>query len=206
VRSATTLTRWLVIVLLSAVALVGGPAGATGPTTLTFSEHPAGTVIDTEYAPQGVRFGKIAELSAPALAGAWDCGSPIVKQLTSDGPPPTLAQAPVCGGRSGTVVAFAYPRKSIRLVVAATPSTSRNAQVLAYDRAGVLVTQSAVAASFQTVTIERPSPDVAFLAVQLTGEGTSAILFDDLQFDHLGDPLTLESRGVVASVGVERTD
>ena len=186
--------------------LAAGSAWATGPTTVTFAEHPAGTVIDTEYAAQGVRFGKAAELGAPALAGAWDCGAPIVKQLTSDGPPPTLAQAQVCGGRSGTVVAFAHPRKSIRLVVAATPSTTRNAQVLAYDRGGLLVTQSAVAASFQAVTIERPSPDVAFLAVQLTGEGTSAVLIDDLQFDHLGDPVTLEPRGVVASVGVERTD
>lgn len=183
-----------------------GSASATGPTTITFSEHPGGTVIDTEYASQGVRFGKASDVGAPALAGAWDCGAPQVKELTSDGPPPKLAQAPLCGGRSGTVVAFANPRKSIRLVVAATPSTTRNAQVMAYNRAGVLVTQSAAAASFQAVTIERPSPDVAFLAVQLSGEGTSALLFDDLQFDHLGDPLTLEQRGVVASVGVERTD
>ena len=66
--------------------LAVGPAAATGPTTITFSEHPGGTVIDTEYASQGVRFGKASDVGAPALAGAWDCGAPQVKELTSDGP------------------------------------------------------------------------------------------------------------------------
>ena len=185
--------------------LVVGPANATGPTTITFADHAPGTVIDTEYAAQGVRFGRTTDLGV-TLGGAWDCGAPQVKELTSDGPPPRLAQAPVCGGRSGTVVGFANPRRTIRLLVAATPSTDRDVEVLAYDRNGLLLTRSEVVASFRTIAIERPSPDVSFLAVQLEGEGTSAALFDDLEFDHLGDPLTLAPRGVGASVGVERTD
>jgi hypothetical protein len=184
-----------------------GTASATGPTTITFSEYPSGAVIDTEYAAQGVRFGTTAELGAAALAGAWNCGAPQVKEPTSDGgPAQRLAQAPVCGGRSGTVVAFAGPRKSIGLVVDATPSTTRQADVLAYAANGALLTSSRVAASRSAVTIDRPTPDVVYLAVQLTGEGTSALLFDDVTFDHLGDPLTLTPRGVGATLGVTRTD
>lgn len=202
--SRRTVRRAVCVAVITALAV--GSARATGPTTITFSEHPGGMVIDTEYAARGVRFGKAAEVGAPALAGAWDCGAPLVKELTSDGPPPKLAQAPICGGRSGTVAAFAGPRRTIRLVVAATPSTDRGFEVLAYDRAGVLLTRSEAVASFSTIAIERPSADVSFLAVQLEGEGTSAALFDDLEFDHLGDPLTLAPRGVGASVGVERTD
>src|SRR5215211_8467509 len=143
-------SRAVCVILLTLLTV--GPANATGPTTITFAEHAPGTVIDTEYAAQGVRFGRATDFGA-TLAGAWDCGAPQDKELTSDGPPPKLAQAPVCGGRSGPVAAFASPRKSIRLVVAATPSTARNAQVLAYDRAGLLVAQTAAAASFQAVTI-----------------------------------------------------
>ena len=56
--------------------------------------------------------------------------------------------------------------------------------------------------------IERPSPDVAFLVVQLGGESgaNAAVFLDDLRFDHLGDPLTLSPRNVNATVGIERTD
>jgi hypothetical protein len=196
-RAATAAALLLIVV---------GPAEATGPTTITFSEHAAGTVIDTEYALQGVRFGKAADLGAQALAGAWDCGPPQVKELTSDGTPPRLGQAPVCGGRSGTVAAFTAPRKTIRLVVEATPSTDRQADVLAYGANGALLASVRVSASRSPVAIERASADVAYLAVQLTGEGPSALLFDDLVFDHVGDPLQLNPRDVTASVGVERTD
>ena len=195
------------VVAAALVALGAGAAGATGPTTITFGEHPGGTVVDTEYAAQGVRFGKAADVGAPALPGAWDCGAPQVKEQTSDASPaPRLAQAPVCGGRSGTVAAFANPRKTIRLVVEATPSTDRQADVLAYAANGTLLTSARVSANRSPVAIDRAGPDVAYLALQLTGEGTSVLLFDDLAFDHLGDPLTLAPRGVGASVGVERTD
>lgn len=199
-----SIASWALCVVLLTLFVVR-PASATGQSTITFAEHAPGTALDTEYAALGVRFGKAADFGV-TLAGAWDCGAPIVKEPTSDGPPPRVAQAPLCGGRSGTVVAFAYPRRTIRLVVAATPSTDRDAEVLAYDRTGRLVTRSEAVASFQAIAIERPSPDVSFLAVQLDGEGTSAVLFDDLSFDHLGDPLTVAPRGVGATVGAERTD
>ena len=91
-------------------------------------------------------------------------------------------------------------------MVGATPSTDRDIEVLAYDRNGRLLTRGEAAARFGTLAIERPTPDLSFLAVQLEGEGTAAALFDDLEFDHLGDPLTLAPRGVGATVGVERTD
>lgn len=203
-RPRLRLDRWACAAALALVVV--GSAAATGPTTITFAEHPAGTVIDTEYAPQGVRFGKAADLGAPALAGAWDCGAPQVKEPTSDGTPPRLAQSPVCGGRSGTVAAFAGPRKTIRLVVEATPSTDRQADVLAYGASGALLTSTRVSTNRSAVAIDRPSPDVAYLALQLTGEGTSALLFDDLVFDHLGDPLALAPRAVGATAGVERAD
>ena len=127
--SCRAVRRAACVAVLTLLAV--GSASATGPSTITFTEHAAGTVIDTEYASLGVRFGKATDLGAPALAGAWDCGAPQVKEPTSDGPPPKLAQAPVCGGRSGTVAAFAHPRRTIRLVVEATPSTDRSADVLA---------------------------------------------------------------------------
>ncbi len=196
----------LVVFVAAVAALATASAGATSASTITFSEYPAGTVIDTEYASQGVRFGTVADLGAPALAGAWNCGAPQVKEPTSDGPPPRLAQAPVCGGRSGTVAAFANPRKTIRLVVDATPATDREAEVLAYAASGAVLASTHVSASHSPVAIDRPSPDVAYLAVQLAGEGSSALLFDDLEFDHLGDPLTVAPRGVGATVGVARTD
>ena len=202
--SCRAVRRAACVAVLTLLAV--GSASATGPSTITFTEHAAGTVIDTEYASLGVRFGKATDLGAPALAGAWDCGAPQVKEPTSDGPPPKLAQAPLCGGRSGTVAAFAHPRRTIRLVVEATPSTDRSADVLAYAANGTLLTSTRVSTNRSAVTIDRTSPDVAYLALQLTGEGTSALLFDDLQFDHLGDPLTLVPRGVGASVGAERTD
>jgi hypothetical protein len=206
-RHRVALVSRLALVAAVVGSIAAATAEATGPSTITFAEHPAATVIDTEYAAQGVRFGTTAALGAPALAGAWNCGAPQVKEPTSDGgPPPRVAQAPLCGGRSGTVAAFAGPRKSIRVLVDATPSTTRQADVLAYAADGALLTSSRVAASRSAVTIDRPTPDVVYLAIQLTGEGDSALLFDDLQFDHLGDTLALEPRGVGATVGVERTD
>jgi hypothetical protein len=185
--------------------LAADGALATGPTTITFDE-PGGTVIDTEYAGQGVRFGKASTFSV-SLQGAWDCGAPTVTmQFLDSGGSRRLAQAPVCGGRSGTVAAFAHPRRTIKLVVDATAPTDRDAQLRAYDRSGHLLTSEEAVADGSTVSIDRSSPDVSFLAVQLDGEGTSALLFDDLVFDHLGDPLTLSPRDVGATVGSQRTD
>lgn len=196
-------TALLAVLLL---ALLGSLGYATGPTTITFAEHAPGTVVDTEYASVGIRFGTIAELGAPSLAQAWNCGAPQVKEPTSDGPPPRLAQAPVCGGRSGTVAAFTHPRKTMSLVVSATPSTLRAAEIFAYAADGTLLTSREAPASGVVVTIDRPTPDVAYLVLQLSGEGGSALLFDDLTFDHLGDQLGLSPRGVIATAGVPRTD
>ena len=94
---------------------------------------------------------------------------------------------------------------TIRLVVSATPSTDRQVDVLAYGANGAPLATTRVPANGATVAIDRPSPDVAYLALQLTGEGASALLFDDLAFDHLGDPLALAPRELGATVGVETT-
>jgi hypothetical protein len=180
--------------------------GATGPTTINFGEYLADSAIDNEYASQGVRFGKAAAFGV-TLPGAWDCGPPTVFLEfgdTSSGTGP-VALAPVCGGRSGTVMAFAHPRRSIQLYVGELGESSRNIQARAHGHNGGLLTSEQVADG-GTVAIERPSPDVSFLVVQLTGEGTSRALFDDLTFDHLGDPLTLSPRNVNATAGTARTD
>lgn len=70
----TLACRAVCVVLLTLLTV--GPANATGPTTITFAEHPGGTLIDAEYAPQGVRFGKAADVGAPVLAGAWTAARP----------------------------------------------------------------------------------------------------------------------------------
>ena len=188
---------------LSLLLAVG--AGATGPTTITFND--ASGTIDNEYAAQGVRFGKASDFGV-TLPGAWDCGPPTAFFQFLDNGTRQLALAPRCGGRSGTVMAFAHPRKSIRLFVGQTIANSRPIQVRAHNRDGNLLTSRQTDASEATIEIERSSPDVAYLVVQLGGEqGTlSAVFLDDLRFDHLGDPLTLSPRNVNATVGIERTD
>ncbi len=172
--------------LLPAVAAGAADAAeparaATDSTTIRFTTLPDGTTLTDQFAAQGIRFGRAADLGAPrALADATDCGPPRVVVDFEDAAWHYALTEGCRGSSSGTVAAFASPRRSVSVAISYLEMP--NGRLIAYDRSGARLAQ-AMAFPGESASIERAAADIAFLAIQSENPASARIAFDSVAFD-----------------------
>ncbi|MFL5822326.1 MAG: collagen-like protein [Solirubrobacteraceae bacterium] len=183
-------------------------ATSNGATTLSFQEFNDGTVLDTEYAQEGVTFGHASDFGV-SLPGAVDCGSPTVADDPKSHFGNKVASADLCGGtefkQSGTVAAFSSPHGQVSVVIGAS-TDGQQAEIRAYSADGTQVTSAGPVAVntgvATTLTVSRARFDISYLALQLTGSFNSHTLIDNLSIDTPQErPVDWNVRGAVGRAG-----
>jgi len=205
-RRRPTLLACLATAFVAAIA-AAGPAPGASSVTITFSELDEGTVVTSQYADQGVRFGTEDDFGIK-LSHAFACGAPTVRTTIPDEVTARkAAQAPVCDGRSGVLAAFDGPRRHVSaLLWTERPREGRSAELRAYDSSGDLVGRAGpVDLGFNPVEIslDRDRAEIAYVAIQLTDEGDEALVVDDLSFDAVEETLQASGRDFTATAGVD---
>jgi hypothetical protein len=171
----------MAVVLVSAGALAGSslPAGAT--TLINFDNLSNGTVLNSQYAAEGVTFG----VAAPGNGDAWPL---YVNAEPGAYSPPNdvrLRCGEVCA--TGMWADFSAPEQQVSVYVGNFGAPT-SASVIAYDGSGNEVASAPITAGtnqWQQVTVTDPADSILYVVVQ---NPNVAFAMDNLSFSGASQP------------------
>ena len=190
----------VLVALMSLALLTASGAVATSDTTIGFDNLNAGSVVTTQYAADGITFGKASDYGL--TLGNADCGPPqVTADPTGARSAPNDVTAPRCTASDsssvGTFAAFSFPRQAVSAWVGTAPGVSGvKAIMIGYDSSGTFVAftpQTTIGAGATTqLAISSSSANISYLAIYIEGVvgGGTPLLIDDLSLDNGAAPLS----------------
>ncbi len=201
----------LLVVLPALALLLASDAVAASETTIGFDGLAAGTVVTSQYAADGITFGRASDYGL--TLGNSDCGPPqVTADPTGSRSAPNVATAPRCtvsdSSSVGTFAAFSFPRRTVSAYVGTAPGDPGvKAIMIGYDSSGTFVSytpQTTIGAGANTLlSISSNSANIAYLSIYIEGVvgGGTPLLIDDLTVDNSAAPLTATGRPFSAVAG-----